>query len=324
MAGFNRGAVKKLATKRTAGTYRQIFLHTLVTLGAGILITILDSVLLEQIGTTGGLSGLGTRSVLETLRTVLQYANMLLLPFWEMSIFYWAIRRARGLDTQPGDFLEGFRRFAPVLRLKLLQGIVVWMILMGCTFISSLIYSFSPLALPVINLLLPYAQDIASLQAAMADEALMTQMISYMYPVYIIMAVLTLLALLPLFYRFRMAEYELMDEKGTGAIKALIRSFQMTRKQSWNLIKLDLSYWWYFVLQILCVIPMYASTFAPLLGIAASETVLTVGGYAVTCLAQLILFSAFRGRIETTYALTYNALRASIPEKKSIVPWNPQ
>ena len=329
MKSFNRKSVKRLAAKNTADkrAYQEVFLHSLVVMGAGLLIMALDYILQQQIGGTGGLSGIGTRTLLETARTVLQYANMLLVPFWQMGIFYWAIRRARRKETQLSDFLEGFRRFGPVLRLKLLQGIVVGLIFVVAILLSSVIFAVSPLAWPVMKLLLPYTQDAEGMQTLMMNEALMAQIEAQMYPVYIILAILLIPALLPLFYRFRMAEYVIMDKKGTGAILALIRSFQMTRKQSGRMIKLDLSHWWYLALQLVAEVLLYIELLLPLIGVAPPQGVplllLNYGGYYGVL---LIVYTLFRGRVETTYALVYNILNASVPEPKPLVipdrtPW---
>lgn len=331
MAGFDRKAIKRLAAKQTAGraSYQEIFIHTLVSLGAALAVLGLDYVLTQQIGNTGGLSGLGTRSILETARTVLQYANMLLVPFWEAGVFCWAIRRARGQQTAPGTFLEGFRRFGPVLRLKLIQGIVYGTIYMICTILSSVVFTLSPLGWPLIEFVMANMEDPTAM-AMMADEALMAQMLQLMWPVWIILALLLIPSIVPLYYRFRMAEYVVMDKPRTGAIQALIRSFQLTKGQFFGLLKMDLSYWWYWALQLLASAFLYLSLLLPELGI----TFLDLQAQNVLCYAlsygiQFIALVLFRGRVETAYALVYNARNANVPEPKPIIiqannPWSEQ
>ena len=113
MASINRKAVKKLAAKQTAdrASWKEIFLLTLGRLAVLVVLLILNQVLDQGISGTGGLSGMGRRSVLETIRTVLLYANMFLAPFWDIGILYRAISRARGKSTGISSFAEGFRRF---------------------------------------------------------------------------------------------------------------------------------------------------------------------------------------------------------------------
>ena len=103
---------------------RIILIHTLVSLGVTFLLGAISFALERQISNTGGLSGLGLRSVLSTAQVVLQIAQMALLPFWEAG-YYWAtLKMARREDVQPGSLLEGFRRFGPYLRLTLLRSLI--------------------------------------------------------------------------------------------------------------------------------------------------------------------------------------------------------
>lgn len=328
MAGFDRKAIKKLAARQTSdrASYKEILIHTLVSLAAALLIIGVDYVLTQQIGHTGGLSGMGTRSVLETVRTVLQYANLLLVPFWEMGIFYWAIRRARGQQTAVGDFLEGLRRFAPVFRLKLIQTVVFGAIYMFCVIISSVVFTLSPLGWPLIQFVMNNIEDPTAM-AMMADEALMAQMLQMMWPVFIILALMLIPAMVPLYYRFRMAEYVIMDKPHTGAIYSLIRSFQLTKGQFVSLLKTDLSYWWFWGLQFLSAAFLYLDLLLPALGITALDLqTQSILCYAASYTVQFVSLVLFRGRIETAYALIYNARNATVPAPKPIMvqpndPW---
>lgn len=330
MASINRKAIKKLAAKQTAdrASYKEIFLHTLVSLGVAVMLIALDYVLQAQIGGTGSLSGLGTRSVLETVRMVLQYANMLLLPFWEIGILYWAIRRTRGQETGFRSFAEGFRRFGAVFRLKLIQGIVTGSIYMFCAFVSSLIFTLSPLGWPMVRFVMSYTDDPTAL-LAMSDEALMGQLMQYMWPVFIILALLLIPAMMPLYYRFRMADYVIMDKPRTGALYALYRSFQITKKQFFPLFKLDASFWWFWALQFLASAGLYLDLVLTMMGVTALDAnTLILLSYVTGYSIQFISYTLFRGRVETAYALTYNALNASVPEPKPLIvqthTWNEQ
>ena len=70
--------------------------HTGITLAAALVIMLLQYVLAEGIGKTSGLSGLGTRSILQTIQTVLEWANMLLVAFWGLGFVYAAMLWTRG------------------------------------------------------------------------------------------------------------------------------------------------------------------------------------------------------------------------------------
>ena len=98
--------------------------HTGITVAAALVITILQYVLSEGIGNTSGLSGLGTRSVLETIQTVLRWANMLLVPFWGLGFVYAALQWGRGSYAVRQDLLTGFRRWSPYLGLLLNRSVL--------------------------------------------------------------------------------------------------------------------------------------------------------------------------------------------------------
>ena len=65
----------------------------LLTLGSNGLHLYLDN----HIGETGGLSGLGTRSVLQTVQELLTYLNFLFSPFWTV----WSTERVPRPDRPP-------------------------------------------------------------------------------------------------------------------------------------------------------------------------------------------------------------------------------
>ena len=124
---YDRQGLKKEAADRIAGAAYNprllVLIHTGVSLGASLLVSVILYLLQQKIETTGGLSGIGLRSVLTTAQSVLQLVLMLLTILWQVGIVYGAIQIARGRTARPEDLTEGFRRFGPVLRLKLLQAV---------------------------------------------------------------------------------------------------------------------------------------------------------------------------------------------------------
>ena len=102
---------------------RIILIHTAVSLGIMLLVAVLDYVLSGQIENTSGLSGLGTRSVLTTVQSILQMVQMAVLPFWEIGYLYAAMKMAVKEPAEPGTLLEGFRLFGPLFRIMLLKGL---------------------------------------------------------------------------------------------------------------------------------------------------------------------------------------------------------
>ena len=99
-----------------------VMLHTGVALGFSLLATVLQYILSLGIGDTGGLAGLGMRSVLSSAQSFLQVAGMILLPFWEMGILRALLLISRRQEADKPTLLDGFRRFGPIFRLQLPQG----------------------------------------------------------------------------------------------------------------------------------------------------------------------------------------------------------
>ena len=71
---------------------RLALIHTAIALGASFLLTLINYLLSLGIADTGGLDGVGTRTLLSTAQAMLELAVMLALPFWQLGIFYAALR----------------------------------------------------------------------------------------------------------------------------------------------------------------------------------------------------------------------------------------
>ena len=88
---------------------RLVLIHTAAALGLSLILNILHYVLQQGIAGTGGLSGIGTRTVLEFIQTVLQIVNLVVLPFWNIGYLYTTLllsrrqnrRRSPRLSPQP-------------------------------------------------------------------------------------------------------------------------------------------------------------------------------------------------------------------------------
>jgi len=66
-------------------------IHAGITAGVALMVTLLQLLLSQGIGNTGGLSGLGMRSLLQTAETVLSGANTVLMPFWNVGFLFAAL-----------------------------------------------------------------------------------------------------------------------------------------------------------------------------------------------------------------------------------------
>lgn len=313
---FDRRGLKETASSRlsqAAYDPRQLVLiHTGVSLGSALLVAVVSYILEQKIAATGGLSGIGLRSILTTGQSFLQLVLMLLTPFWSIGIVYAAIRLARGQAVMPKDLTAGFRRFGPVLRLKFLQLFLYSLLAMPCMYVSAGIFSITPLSKDFQDMILPiWEQAAATGQMAQLDTATMDAILQTMLPLLPISILVYLALFLPVMYRLRMAEYVIMDDAPCGALPALIASWKMTKGRALALLKLDLSFWWFYGLQVLAIGLAYCDQLLPLLGIslpipADGAYFLFYGLYVV---AELALFWGFGSHLHTTYGVAYEALR---------------
>ncbi len=231
-----------------------IGIHTAAMLALALVLSLLDYFLAQGVGSTGGLSGLGDRAILETLRSMLLYGNALLLPFWQIGLTAAAIRLVRGQDFGPKTLLEGFRHFGPVLRMNLLLWGIYLLVMMVASQLASMVFMFTPLSGELYALaeqmVAAGTTDVSALLTPEVLQSLMMKMLPFL-------AGAIVLFLVPVAYRLRMMEYVLMDVPSRGAFFALRMSLAMTKKKCWKLFKLDLSFWWFYVLELLALAVCY-------------------------------------------------------------------
>lgn len=301
---------------------RLIFLHTAVSAAVLLAVAALDFVLQQQIGNTGGLGGMGMRSVLSTASTLLQLVANLALPFW--NIGYVAIILATLRNEQCGDrsLFSGFFCFGPVVRLMLLKELLVILLAMLLSYPSMMLFMATPWAKPMMEGMLTMPE------AAAADSdvvmALIQPVILPMMAVFL--GVLALVAV-PLFYRLRFAELALMDNPVAGAFAAMGKSLRLTKGNCLALLKIDLHFWWYFLLVLAVTAVAYADSILTLLGIAlpVNPTVLYFAAYIVHLAAQMGLYCWMKNKVDLTYGVCYRALEeaaAQPPQPKAQkFPW---
>lgn len=291
-------------------------IHTGVSLAAALLVAAVSFILEQKIGTTGGLSGIGLRSALTTAQSFLQLLLTVLTPFWEIGIVFAAIGLARQRAVRPESLTAGFRRFGPVLRLKLLLLFLCSLLAMPCMYVSAMIFSMTPLSADFQAMMLPILEQAAAAgQISQLDPAATEGMLEAIQPMIPIFIVVFLGVLLPLMYRLRLAEYIIMDDASCRALPALIASWQMTRGQAMALLRLDLSFWWFYLLQALTLALAYGDRLLSLLGVSLP---ISDGGvyflfYGLYALAELALYWRFGSFLYTTYALAYDTLRCQMP-----------
>ena len=291
-----------------------ILIHTGAVLAVTFGVMLVDWLLEQGIGNTGGLSGIGLRAILSTVQSIMHYAQLLILPFWQMGYTFCCLQLAKKEQVGPGSLLSGFRLFAPVLRLMLLQWAIYMALGFVCIQIASVLFAILPWFAPILQ----------SLEAVMATgeltEAALLQISQEAFgPLMITYLAVFIPVVLPFFYQYRMTAYCLWDDPKKGAIAALRESRRMMRGNRLALAKLDLSFWWFYLLDCLILVISYGDLLLPLLGISIADPagIHYFLFFLLYALCQLGLYRWRRNEVELTYVHAYLTLK---PTLGTIVP----
>lgn len=305
-----------------------ILIHAGASAAVMLVLTAINFFLQNGIDATGGLSGMGMRSVLSTASTVLQLAANICMPFWNAGYVLVTLLWVRGENARPEMLLGGFRQWGGVLRLMLCRQFLYLGVGIVCGYVAAGIFTATPYAQPMMELLMPavsadpYADPYVLLESVDADALLDTMM-----PMMVIFLIVYILALLPFVYRLRFADLALMDDPQAGAFSALRKSIRLTRGNTWSLVRMDLSYWWYFLALLAVTVVGYGDVLLTVFGVTlpVSADAAFFLFYAAYAALHVALAYAAKNRVETTYAHAYTALLTApepeAPQTPKNVPW---
>lgn len=301
-------AASRQSLERTPLAGTTILLHTGVVVAISLLVSVITFLLDEQITGTGGLGGLQTRSLLTTLQSVLSMAQIIFLPFWQIGYLFFTLRVAREQPWELRGLGEGFRRLGPVFRLKLLMSAIFIILAIACSYISSMLFLFTPWAgemMVAMESLMNSTMDDAALMEAMT--ALSSQMI---VPLMCLLSICFLILAVPLFYRFRLAEYWLMYYPKAGAFASLRGSSILMRGNRVKLFKVDLHFWWFYALELLIAVICYGDLLLEAVGVPLpiGSTMAYFLFLGASLLLQLGLYWWKGNQVQVTYAHAFTEL----------------
>ena len=287
-----------------------------VFLGLSLVISLISIAINHGIAGTGGLSGIQTRNILQTIQSMLNLLYSIAQPFWIVGLCYVYMQTVRKQTPQTQSLLRGFHRFGPVLRLNLLKFALLFMVTFPCAFFSS--YVGMMLSPKMYQLFEPIAMEMqtnpnADIYAMMAQIPI-GELLRVCWPMLIIFAVLYLGVTIFFAYRFQFADYLILDDPKLGAIQTLKNSFRMTKGIFGDLVMLDLSFLWYHGLQALVTLFAFADLLLRFSGISLpiSQDVAAIISYCIYAAMVLAMDYTLRPRVEATYALVYDHRRNQI------------
>ena len=293
--------------------------HALIAAAAALLVSAVGFALEAGMNSTGGLSGLGTRKILGTAESVLQAVLTLVTPFWSISYAFLALSFWRGQQTDSRSLLEGFRRFAPVLRFMILGYLIMVALTLACFYPSMLLFLITPLSNRFIKAMVPLLEQPAFDPALLASQE---GVVEALLPFFLVFGLLALAVMVPVFYRFRLAEFAIMDHPEDGAFAAFRCSSRITRRRRTQLFKLDLSFWWFYLLQILAGCICYGDLILGALGVdlGMPAVVSYFLFYVLGLAAQVLLFWKTKNYVMVTYAAAYEELSENPVQKPAPMP----
>lgn len=304
---FLRQTAADQLQQATYNPKRLVLLHTAIGLGCLLITTLANYLFSLQIADTGGLSGMDLRAALSTAQSVLEFAVTVGLPVWNIGLFFAAYRWAMGETAAPADLLQGFRRFRSVVGFLLLRIVLFFILAMGIINTTSMIFMMTPYATPLMNLMTPFLEQSSGAEALMTD-AFFAALFQELMPLLILSAALFALVAIPLFYRLRFSQFAFMSGLTCG--KALLKSFAVTRKNCLQILKLDLSYWWYYLLLGFSILISNGDSILSALDISLpiSATAAYFVFYSLGLICQGILLWQCEARRLTAYCLAYHSL----------------
>ncbi len=307
----NRPMLKRCAAERllaaSCNPKKQILIHTGALLLISLVLTVVDFLLNNAIAETGGLSGLGMRSLFSTVQSCLRLAQIILLPFWQLGYTYVTLKFARREATSPADLCAGFRIFFPMLRLQLWKTLLYLLIGLFSGQLGSFLFMLTPWSRPLLE---AFSSVMSSNDATAVYAAMESVLPEIIVPLLLCYGVAFLAVAAPFYYHFRLAEYSLLDAPEKGAISAMRNSWHIMRGNVTALIKLDFSFWWFIILDLLVSVIAYADVILQALGVAlpVSAEVAFWGTFLLYLVSQLVLYCWRKNEVCTTYALFYDAL----------------
>lgn len=327
---FQSRELKQTASEKLAAAQNErqiVLLYSSLVVGIGLVNLLLQDLVSSQIANTGGLSNMGFRSFLSSVSTFLPVVCSILTLCLGFGYAGGMLRISRGQYASRNALKTGFERFWPLVRMKLLQGCIILGASMAAFYLSIMVFLLSPLSDSFNQILEPYLSGGSILGGSgmiQIDAAALEQLSWMMLPIVLIFLVVFLAFVLPIVYRYRMADFVLLDHPEAGALYALRESRQMMRGNRWGLFRLDLSFWWYYVLLFLANALAYGDWLLSFAGITLplSDSASFYLFALLSLAANFVLFYLLYNKLNVTYALAYGELKPKEEDRGGAVLGN--
>lgn len=288
-----------------------ILYYAAIAVGASFLTTAIQYGLDTQIANTGGLQNIGIRSVLSTIGNVLPILQAVLMMCLDLGYRAAMLRIGRRQYASAKTLKAGAERFWPLIGTRLLQGLMYIGTSIGASIIATQIFLMTPFSDGFRLLTMPLAAaGTLTPEALLSDELLIGQIYSSMAPLMIIDILLIIPVWLMLSCMYRLTDYVLIDNPQASAMFALRQSRTLMQGNLLRMLKIDLSFWWYYLIQALEMLLLYVDVILGIFGILlpVPSGVAFFGTLVLYLAADFARNYFLRNRVEITYTLAYSSL----------------
>ena len=293
-----------------------VVIYAALTLGLMALVTVTNYVLGLQMDNFGGLSNLGKRTMLSSVQSMLPVVQSLLIMCLDLGYIAAMLRIARGMYSSPQTLRLGFDRFWLLLRCGIFKGLIMTGVTFVSMYLGIMLFLLTPFSKAAVEVLAPIISQVSLLDTGIViDDVTYGLLMEAMLPAFGICGILMLILGGPMYYNFRMVNYIIIDKPAIGAMMALRESKKMMKGNRLQLLKLDISLWWYYLATGLAMLVCYGDLLLPMVGVnlPVPETVSFFGFYVLYLAASFGIHFFLRNRAEVCYALAYDAVK---PEEK--------
>ena len=302
-----------------------ILVYSAVVALSALAVNVVQFILDSQISKTGGLQNIGTRSALSTLSSVLPLVQTLVLMCLGLGYTAAVLRLVRRQYASEKTLKAGFERFWLLLRTRLLQALIYGGIAFLLSYVAMAIFMLSPFSDRLSSLALSLsAAGAITPEALLNNTALLASAYEALMPMMVIYCILLVIVIWAVSYRFRLVDYLLIDQPQLGALSALRTSRQKMKGHIKELFKLDISFWWYYLLRALSAGLIYLDMVLAILGVQLplSPTASFFGVILAYLGSDFVLNYFFLNRVEMAYALFYDILNPQQPPQEGAVLGN--
>ena len=279
-----------------------MLIYSGISLAVSLIVLCINYLLDHLIANTGGLGGIGQRSLLSTLRMCLELALFVVQPVWQFGILAVTLRLVRGSKVSPPTLVVGFYNFWPVLRLTLLTGLIIFGLAFAASYLGVIIFLFTPFSSALMDAMNNAPEVTEELINTIAGQSVVSLLVCVLLVAAVVMV--------PFLYKLRLCRYLLLDSQENRALQAIRISKGLMKGKRLTLFKLDLSFWWYYLLTGLTSAVCFGGELLASVGIT-----LPIPGYlspilftAVSYALQLLVIYWKGVEVETTYAAFYQAV----------------